>query len=157
MQAPDAKTLLDVLVRSGLHVSDQVLKTALQTAAAKEVAPPVCLHWLLLFVGSIRACLLETWHASGTFPRARKVVQASLHRGVFVCCVIVGWSVIPGSGGLCKAPSHYDGTCPPVLDLRSVPPQALREVSHAFRLPCVACGSVRRRRRMRAAGWSSRA
>jgi len=34
-----------------------------------------------------------------------------------------GWSLVPGSGGLCKAPTYYDGSCPQVLDLRALAPQ----------------------------------
>lgn len=43
-----------------------------------------------------------------------------------VCLCCVGWSLVPNSGGLCQAPSHYDGSCPQVLDLRSTPPQVGR-------------------------------
>lgn len=48
-------------------------------------------------------------------------------------CACAGWSLVPGSGGLCKAPSHYDGSCPEVLDLRGAAPQAC----DAFVLLCL--------------------
>ena len=76
-------------------------------------------------------------------------------------CFCAGWSVVPGSGGLCKAPSHYDGSCPEVLDLRGAAPQACG----AFVLLCLhvrlavsdVLVHICRTSPERAAMWSSRA
>lgn len=97
-----SKSLLDALAGSGLDVSEQVLKSALQKAAVAEG-----------MAASDLFCLRD-----------------------YSACP-AGWSLVPGSGGLCKAPGYYDGSCPQVLDLRALAPQEKAHVCSDVAFPCV--------------------
>ena len=157
-----SKGLLDALVGSGLQVSEQVLKSALQKAAAAEASHVLAsLRCRVVSVAArcfVRAWPPQIWLASGIFLHAQRVLHHSL-RGCachpFCQYAFLGWSLLPGSGGLCKAPVHYDGSCPQLLDLRLLAPQARVLRSRAY-VACV-CDRVRRRRRKCAATWLSRA
>ena len=58
-------------------------------------------------------------------------------------CSNAGWTIVPQSGGLCKAPTYYDGSCPEVLDLRAVAPQVSAFCAARFKSLAVRLVGVR--------------